>query len=109
MEAKTPELHILRQAVKDETEETSLTALRKKMPPCPICGKKAFLFHDIVDGFDFGYSGGCPSFCLNDGVHGISESYDPEAPKVDGYSAKEAFDKWIAYCARKAVKSDESQ
>ena len=101
MKEKTPELHILKKAIKDEAEEESLTTLRKKMPPCPICGKEAFLHHFIVDGFDFGYSGGCPSFRLDDGVHGISESYDPEAPRADGYSAREVFDKWVAYCARK--------
>lgn len=26
------------------------------MPPCPKCGAKAFVSHDIVDGFDMGYS-----------------------------------------------------
>jgi hypothetical protein len=79
----------------------SMKSYIEKMPPCPICGKKAYMMHDVVDGMDFGYSAGCPSFCLNDGVHGITKSYDPEAPRVEGYSAQMVFDKWLEYCKRK--------
>lgn len=81
-------------------EEKAPSKLEEKMPPCPICGRKAFLSHDVVDGFDFGYSGGCASFCLYDGVHGITDRHDPEAPRFTGYSFKEVYDKWIAYCRR---------
>lgn len=41
---------------------------------CPICGSKAFVHHDIVDGFDFGWSVGCPRACIADGVHGFNDS-----------------------------------
>lgn len=72
----------------------------KQMPPCPICGCKAFLSHDVADGADFGFSGGCSSFCLDDGIHGISSIWDTNAPRVTGHSFREVFDKWIAYCKR---------
>ena len=47
-----------------------------ELKPCPVCGSKAYLSHDIVDGFDFGYSVGCPRYCLDDGIHGISSYED---------------------------------
>ena len=84
-----------------EEEKLTLAEMRKQMPPCPICGKKAYLAHDVVDGFDFGYSAGCPVFCLDDGIHGISESFDPDAPRVDGYSAESVCRQWKAYCEKK--------
>lgn len=87
---------LLRKCKKNNSK--SMAELRKRMNVCPICGKKAFLNHDVVDGFDFGYSGGCPSFCLNDGIHGISERYDPRAPRVTGYTAREVFNTWERYC-----------
>ena len=87
----------------------TLTEMRKTMPRCPICGKKAYLSHDIVDGFDFGFYAGCPSFCLNDGVHGISESYHPDAPKISSYSAQKAYDGWLAYCQRMSEKINQPQ
>lgn len=83
-----------------------LNRLIEKMPRCPICGKKAIIIHMTGDGFDFGYSGGCPSYRLNDGVHGITKFYDPEAPSVDGYSAKVVFDKWVKYCKMKARETE---
>ena len=42
--------------------------------PCPICGSKAYIMHDVVDGFDFGWSVGCTRFKLDDGIHGIDET-----------------------------------
>ena len=81
-------------------EKLTISEMKKRMPPCPICGKKAFLSHDIVDGFDFGWSAGCPSYCLDDGVHGISEPYDPDAPKVDSHDPEIAVRKWSDYCER---------
>lgn len=101
------DLHILRPVVVMEEEKLSIKEMEKLMPPCPICGKKAFLSHDVVDGFDFGYSAGCPCYRLDDGVHGITESYDPEAPRVVGYSAKETFDRWFSYCMRKQKGKDD--
>ena len=44
------------------------------LKPCPICGAKAFLRRDIVDGFDFGFSVGCPRAKINDGIHGFNNS-----------------------------------
>lgn len=93
-------IHVLRKAVEPEGEKQTLAEMKKQMPPCPICGKKAYLMHMFCDEFDFGYSAGCPSYRLEDGVHGISECFDPKAPMVDGYSAEEAMKRWIAYCER---------
>ena len=49
-----------------------------RLLPCPICGGKAFVMHDVVDGFEFGWSVGCPVFKLDDGIHGISEDTPTE-------------------------------
>lgn len=54
-----------------------------ELKPCPICGAKAFVFHDNVGGFDFGYSVGCPRFCLDDGIHGMD--YDTPDDYVEKY------------------------
>ena len=93
-------LHILRKAAISEEEKVTLADLRKKMPPCPICGRKAYLDHSIVDGFDFGYDAGCPEYCLDDGIHGISDCYDPKAPHFNSWSPKLAFCQWYEYCER---------
>lgn len=45
---------------------------KEELLPCPICGAKAFVQRDIVDGFDFGYSVGCPRACIADGIHGFN-------------------------------------
>lgn len=68
----------------------------KSMLPCPICGAKAFVMHDIVDGFDFGWSAGCPRYKLDDGIHGISDDTpDLERPKLSYlFSKAEAIEKW---------------
>lgn len=94
-------MHITRMAAPAENEEMTISEMRKRMPPCPICGKKAYLDHSIVDGFDFGWDAGCPSYCLDDGVHGITEPYDPEAPHISSWSAEKAFEGWLAYCERR--------
>ena len=44
----------------------------KQLKPCPICGAKAFVSNDVVDGFWFGWSVGCPRYYLDDGIHGLS-------------------------------------
>lgn len=61
---------------------------------------KAFISKDIVDGFWFGWSVGCPRFCLDDGIHGLS-FYTPEEEvekyRLTGfnYSTKEdAIEAW---------------
>lgn len=70
-----------------------LTELRR----CPICGSKAFLSHDVVDGYDFGYSVGCPRACINDGIHGFndSESFKNAQLVFHGFLRKEdAINTW---------------
>lgn len=44
----------------------------ERLKPCPICGEKAFVEHDGVDGFEFGWSVGCPKFYIDDGIHGLT-------------------------------------
>lgn len=61
---------IVCKTVEDDNNSKKIVELRKKLPPCPICGRKAYLSHDIADGADFGYSAGCPAFHLKDGIHG---------------------------------------
>lgn len=47
--------------------------------PCPICGSKVFIMHDVVPGAgDFGFGVGCPRFCRNDGIHGMDNMPDEE-------------------------------
>lgn len=93
-------IHVLQTAKQSDGEKMSLAEMRETMPYCPICGRKAYLMHIIVDGFDFGYDVGCPVFCLDDGIHGISESYDPNAPHINSYSAEKAVKAWKEYCDR---------
>lgn len=81
-------------------KKENLSHLEKKLPACPICGHKAFISHDVVDGADMGYSSGCRIFRLYDKKHGIVDLKDPRAPKFSGFTAKEAYDKWIEYCRR---------
>ena len=102
---------ILCQAASDrDNKSKSMKALREKLLPCPICGKKAYLSHDVFDGADYGYSVGCTAFRINDGVHGfvrteILNNFDDTAkskmPAFYGCDTKEeAFEKWVNYCKR---------
>ena len=95
-------VYILAPVKKEQTPKE----LKEKMPRCPICGKAAFLSHDVIDGFDMGFSGGCASFCLKDGVHGIESSDDPKAPRFTGYSFKEVYDKWVNDCGEWGPKDE---
>lgn len=71
-----------------------------ELKPCPICGAKAFVSHDKVDGFDFGYSVGCPRYCLADGIHGFDydtpeEYVEKHKPIGHYYATKErAVEAW---------------
>ena len=53
------------------------------LKPCPICGGKAYVMHDVADGFEFGWSAGCARFCICDVIHDMDET-TPEAdlPRV---------------------------
>lgn len=78
----------------------TIAEARKLMPPCPICGKKATIMLHGFDGYFLGYDGGCPSFRINDGVHGIDKSFDPKAPQVNGVTPEEVVRAWTIYCAK---------
>lgn len=87
----------------DDNNSKNTVELREKLPPCPICGRKAYLSHDIADGADFGYSAGCPAFHLKDGIHGIDDMFSDEKtwPSIlYCHTAREAFNKWVKYCER---------
>ena len=75
----------------------------ERLKPCPICGAKAFVQHDIVDGFEFGWSVGCPRACISDGVHGFNdpESFHKARLTMFNFSSKEqAIDTWNERCER---------
>ena len=100
---------ILCQAASDDNRSKTMEELRKKLPPCPICGRKAYLSHDVVDGADYGYSAGCPAFRLNDRLHGLTEQSDkkmfPDVMYCD--TARQAFNKWVKYCEKYKGKTNE--
>ena len=73
----------------------------KSLPPCPICGSTAFIEHDFVDEFDFGYSIGCPRACINDGIHNLNdyESFKAARIVLHGIFTKdEAIKLWFERC-----------
>ena len=90
------DIHILRPSKETDKDKLSLAEAKKKLKPCPICGSKAYISKDIVDGFYFGWSVGCPRFCLNDGIHGIDENAPREKYLSILYldSANECVEKW---------------
>ena len=72
-----------------------------ELKPCPVCGAKAVLSHDVVDGFDFGYSVGCPRYCIGDDIHGVdtfeqSEELSRKGRNLSefGFFSAEAAEKW---------------
>lgn len=67
-----------------------------ELKPCPVCGAKAYLSHDVVDGFDMGYSVGCPRYCIGDGIHGIEETdgHYKRGYASHGFYSKKAATKW---------------
>lgn len=72
-----------------------------RLHPCPICGAKAFVSHDVVDGFDFGWSVGCPRACIEDGIHGFDdyESFQKARLTMFCFNSKEqAIEKWNKRC-----------
>ncbi|MCX4356854.1 MAG: hypothetical protein OSJ43_11660 [Oscillospiraceae bacterium] len=80
--------------VKREDEHASEKML-ESLPNCPICGAKAYLQGDTIDGFWFGWSVGCPRYCLNDDIHG----HDDNTPEIDrfskhGFETKHTAKRW---------------
>ena len=90
------EAHILISSKETDKDKLSIDEAKKKLKPCPICGSKAYISKDIVDGFYFGWSVGCPRFCLNDGIHGIDENTPKEKLLSIFYlnSANECVEEW---------------
>ena len=77
-------------------DKVTIKDAKKRLLPCPICGAKAYLEKDVVDGFYFGYSVGCPRACMYDGIHGITEN-TPENKRLSIFylnSAEECVEKW---------------
>lgn len=80
--------------------------LDPKLLPCPICGAKAFVSHDIVDGLEFGWSVGCPRACIADGIHGFNdpESFRKARLTMFGFGNKQkAIDAWNKRCQEREV------
>lgn len=66
------------------------------LKPCPVCGAKAFLSRDVIDGvFFMGWSVGCPRYCNYDGIHGHDETTpDEERLTMFGFPTKEDAKEW---------------
>lgn len=91
---------ILCQTASDrDNRSKTMKELREKLPPCPICGRKAYLSHDVVDGADYGYSVGC-RFFHSDRVRRIIASFHGY------YTKEEAFDAWTRFCEFKDKKNE---
>ena len=90
------DIHIIRLSKETDKDKLSIVEAKKKLKPCPICGSKAYISKDIVEGFYFGWSVGCPRFCLNDGIHGIDENTPTEKHLsiMNLGSANECVEKW---------------
>lgn len=75
---------------------------------CPVCGAKAYLHHDFVDGFDMGYSVGCPRYCLYDGIHGHTKETPEEERLAEYYfsSAEKAAEWWNRRASRDTSRND---
>lgn len=67
-----------------------------ELKPCPRCGTKAYLSRDVVDGFYFGWSAGCPRYCHYDGIHGTTiDTAEEDCYAVHGANSKEeAIEIW---------------
>lgn len=79
-----------------EHDELSKKEAQKILKPCPVCGSKAYIEKDIVDGYYFGWSVGCPRYYLNDGIHGHNLD-TPESERFSIFylsSAEECVKKW---------------
>ena len=66
-----------------------------------FCGAKAFVSHDVVDGFDFGWSVGCPRACIADGIHGLNDTESFKKARIVMHyiiSKEEAIKQWNKRC-----------
>lgn len=80
--------------------------LDPELMSCPICGAKAFVSHDVADGFDFGWSVGCPRAGVPDDIHGFNdlESFKKAKLTMFGFSNKQkAIDAWNKRCLESEV------
>lgn len=103
------EVYITRKNKITDGDKLSIKEAKEMLKKCPICGSKAYISKDIVDGFYFGWSVGCPRFCLNDGIHGIDENTPQEKHLSIHYlnSAKECVEKWNTKVDRYFSESEE--
>lgn len=68
-----------------------------ELKPCPVCGSKAFLSRDVIDGMFFmGWSVGCPRYCIGDGIHGVDWNNVDEEKHFScfGFYTKEEAIEW---------------
>ena len=67
----------------------------EKLKRCPVCGGPASATHIAGDGMDFGWMAGCNRFCINDGVHGVTDDDPVEKHlSVHGYSKQSVIEAW---------------
>lgn len=66
------------------------------LKPCPRCGAKAIVMHDVMGKLEFGWSVGCPRACIDDPVHKLGEEEFKKARLVMfGFTSKEkAIEAW---------------
>jgi len=84
------EAHILRIA-----PDMNTPGQEAGLPPCPVCGAKAYIHSDTVDGFWFGWSVGCPRYRIDDGIHGQdADTPHEERLSAHGFHTKEAAESW---------------
>lgn len=80
-----------------------------ELKPCPICGSNAFVQHDVVDGFAFGWSVGCPRACIADRIHGFDDFDSFKAAKLvmHNFTTKdEAIEAWNRRAERRTDGGD---
>ena len=70
--------------------------MREIIARCPYCGKKGYTFHCIIDGNDFGWDAGCPSYKIDDGIHNVTKDTPWELiPRVTGMGSRNvAITEW---------------
>lgn len=85
-------------------DEEAPEKMVNRLPRCPVCGAKAFLHGDTVQGFWFGWSVGCPNYRLNDGIHGHDDN-TPRSKRLVrlGFATKEKAATWWRRRVRKEL------